>query len=468
MKCACLQINQKKYKHEAERVAAIQAVHQQYADTIRKSEELIAENQNVLDRSAAARTTLTKSLQDEKRELVGLANEYDRTANKLQDANKSLEDLRKQRSDFIASTKEQYAASPDLSDPMTKEIADARGKISDAKKAVRDAKDAIEPDTQAIATAQAAVLDAQQQFDDLVAGKVLNAKGTSVDLLATYVKSLQTQTTTVAAYQSTLQQLRKLGLDDATYQKLLSEGPTDQRFAEQLLSGGKTAVESLNTLDAQLMTVSQTLATNAGNNLYNAGIAGARGIVQGLQSEESNIKKEMTKIGRQMIAALKRELKIKSPSEEFAEIGKFSMEGMAKGFTSSTKVVTDAVDSAAQDALTAMKRSMSGLSDGVAAEIDPNPVITPILDLTQVRTQAQELSALTNVVPITAAASYGHATSISASAATTQADEADVAKAPASVKFEQNNYSPSALSEVEIYRQTKNQLSQLKTALALN
>jgi hypothetical protein len=462
------EINQKKYKHEAERVAAIQAVHQQYADTIRKSEELIAENQNVLDRSAAARTTLTKSLQDEKRELVGLANEYDRTANKLQDANKSLEDLRKQRSDFIASTKEQYAASPDLSDPMTKEIADARGKISDAKKAVRDAKDAIEPDTQAIATAQAAVLDAQQQFDDLVAGKVLNAKGTSVDLLATYVKSLQTQTTTVAAYQSTLQQLRKLGLDDATYQKLLSEGPTDQRFAEQLLSGGKTAVNSLNTLDAQLMTVSQTLATNAGDNLYKAGIQGAQGIVKGLQSEESNIKKEMAKIGRQMIAALKRELKIKSPSEEFAEIGKFSMEGMAKGFTGSTKVVTDAVDSAAKDALTAMKRSMSGLSDGVAAEIDPNPVITPILDLSQVRTQAQELSALTNTVPITAAASYGHASSISASTPTTQAEDPNVAKAAASVTFEQNNYSPSALSEVEIYRQTKNQLSQLKTALALN
>jgi hypothetical protein len=331
-----------------------------------------------------------------------------------------------------------------------------------------DAQDAIEPDTQAIATAQAAVLDAQQQFDDLVAGKVLNAKGTGVDLLATYVKSLQTQTTTVAAYQATLQQLRKLGLDDATYQKLLSEGPTDQRFAEQLLSGGKTAVDSLNTLDAQLMSVSQTLATNAGNNLYNVGIAGAQGIVKGFQDEESNLKKEMTKIGRQMIAALKRELKIKSPSEAFAEIGTLSMEGMAKGFTGSTHVVTDAVDSAAKDALAAMKRSMSGLSDSVAAEIDPNPIITPILDLSQVRTQAQELSALTNTVPITAAASYGHASSISASTPTTQAEEANAAKAAASVTFEQNNYSPSALSEVEIYRQTKNQLSQLRTALALN
>jgi tape measure domain-containing protein len=462
------EINKKKYKNEADRVAAIQAVHKEYADTIKKSEELIAENQSVLDHSAAARTTLTKSLQDEKRELIGLANEYDRIGNKLEEANKHLEDLRKQRADFITSTKEQYAAAPDISDPMTKEIADARGKISDAKKALADAKGAVEPDVQAIASAQSAVLDAQAQFDDLVAGKVLNAKGTSVDLLATYVKSLQTQTTTVSAYQATLQQLRKLGLDDVTYQKLLSEGPTDQRFAEQLLSGGKTAVNSLNTLDTQLATVSQTLATNAGNNLYKAGIQGAEGIVKGLQSKESDIRKEMAKIGRQMLAALKRSLGIKSPSEEFAEIGKSSMEGMAKGFTDSTKVVSDAVDSAAKDALTAMKKSMSGMADDVAAEMDPNPVITPILDLSQVRTQAQELSALTNTVPITAAASYGHATSISASTPTTQADEANVAQAATSVTFEQNNYSPEALSDVEIYRQTKNQLSQLRLALALN
>jgi tape measure domain-containing protein len=462
------EINQKKYKHEADRVAAIQAVHKEYADTIKRSEELIAENQNVLDRSVAARTVLTKNLQDEKRELVGLANEYDGIAKRLDAANKKLEDLRKQRRDFITSTEEQYAAAPDISDPMTKEIADAKGKISDAKQALKEAKDAIEPDTQAIASAQAAVLDAQQQFDDLVAGKVLNAKGTGVDLLATYVKSLKTQTTTVAAYQSTLQQLRKLGLDDTTYQKLLSEGPEDERFAEQLLAGGKTAVSSLNTLDSQLFNVSQTLATNAANNLYNAGIKSAQGLVQSLKDSESDITKEMVRIGNKMIAALKKTLKIKSPSEEFAEIGRYSMEGMAKGFTDSTKVVADAVDSAAKDALTAMKQSVRGISDSVAAEIDPNPVITPILDLSQVRTQAQELSALTNTVPITAAASYGHATSISASTPTTQAEGTDVSKPATSVTFEQNNYSPEALSDVEIYRQTKNQLSQLRLALALN
>jgi len=38
---------------------------------------------------------------------------------------------------------------------------------------------------------------------------------------------------------------------------------------------------------------------------------------------------------------------------------------------------------------------------------------------------------------------------------------------PPVVKFEQNNYSPESLSHVEIYRHTKNQLSQVKRGVGL-
>jgi radical SAM superfamily enzyme with C-terminal helix-hairpin-helix motif len=101
------------------------------------------------------------------------------------------------------------------------------------------------------------------------------------------------------------------------------------------------------------------------------------------------------------------------------------------------------------------------------SELNPNPVITPILDLTLVRSQAAELGNLTNVTPITAAASYGQAALISAQQRTIQEEQVDSAPTGASVVFEQNNYSPESLSEIEIYRQTKNQLSQLKSALAI-
>jgi hypothetical protein len=139
---------------------------------------------------------------------------------------------------------------------------------------------------------------------------------------------------------------------------------------------------------------------------------------------------------------------------------------MAKGFNDSSAVVTDAIDQSAQDALVAMKKSMKDISDVVTDELNPNPTITPILDLTQVKSKAAELAALTNTVPITAAASYGYASMISAEQARIKAEQI-AAPGGTSVKFEQNNYSPEALTEVEIYRQTKNQLSQLKSALAL-
>jgi hypothetical protein len=167
------------------------------------------------------------------------------------------------------------------------------------------------------------------------------------------------------------------------------------------------------------------------------------------------------------LTALKKELKIKSPSEEFAQIGTYSMEGLAKGFTDSSDVVAGAIDDAAADALTAMKKSIQGLNNVVAEELDPNLVLTPILDLTQVREQSQELASLANVTPITAATSYGQAAIISSQQTASQEAAIEVAPTGTSVVFEQNNYSPESLSEIDIYRQTKNQLSQLKSALAL-
>jgi hypothetical protein len=175
----------------------------------------------------------------------------------------------------------------------------------------------------------------------------------------------------------------------------------------------------------------------------------------------------MEAIAREMIAALKRELKIKSPSEAFAEIGRYSMEGMAKGFSDSSHVVNDAVESAATDALTKMRQTMRDISSAVTDELNPNPVISPILDLTTIRAQAAELTALTTAVPITAVTSFGQASSISSVQNASQTEETAVPTGGSVVKFEQNNYSPEALTEVEIYRQTKNQLSQLKTALAI-
>jgi hypothetical protein len=134
---------------------------------------------------------------------------------------------------------------------------------------------------------------------------------------------------------------------------------------------------------------------------------------------------------------------------------------MRQGIDESERTASDLGTSA----MNAMQASVSKISDMVSAELDANPTITPILDLTQIRSQAEELSKLTTVAPITAAVSLKQASNISP---ITPDAQTAMALGGSAVHFEQNNYSPKALTEVEIYRQTRNQLSQLKTSLAIN
>jgi hypothetical protein len=284
--------------------------------------------------------------------------------------------------------------------------------------------------------------------------------------MANYMDALAIQSAAVATYKTTLEELRKLGLDDATYEKLLEEGTADQSFANQLLAGGKTAVEALNTLDKNLQTVSKSLAVEAAKNLKNAGIEGAKGLLAGLTSQNKKIREAMDNIIEDIVNIIKRKLHISSPSQVFEDLGSYAMQGLAIGFKKSSKFVADALVSTMDNALDSMKNTMRRISDIVNLDLNQNPVITPILDLSQVRSQVGALAALTNVTPITAAASYGQASIISAAQIAAQLEEIGAAISPTpTVTFEQNNYSPKSLTEIEIYRQTKNQLSQVKALI---
>ncbi len=378
---------------------------------IKESQKVIAQNEEILKTSTVTHNLLITTLKAEGVQLLKLSETYDTVSKNLEDAQTKLDNLKSARDDAIAGFTTQYDSLPDI---VTKD-----------------------------------------------------AEGNDIDALATYMGALDNQAKAITAYQSTLDQLRLLGLDDATYQKLLSEGPEDQRFADALLAGGKTAVSSLDLLDKQLKTAADTLAKHAGSDLYDVGIAAQQGIVQGLTRDKSAIRNAMQEVADEMVAALKKSLKSKSPSQVMAEIGVYAMDGLALGITGSSKTVTDSIEGVANDAISAMQQSMTKMSDAVGNELDMSPTITPVLDLTTVRSQSQELAALTNVVPITAAASYQQAASISSAQTAAQVEQTAVAPGGTSVKFEQNNYSPESLSEIDIYRNTKNQISQLKSVLAI-
>jgi hypothetical protein len=218
-------------------------------------------------------------------------------------------------------------------------------------------------------------------------------------------------------------------------------------------------------LDTQLANAAMGLATDAGRNLYDAGIAAAQGLVDGLQAKQNEIRAAMERIANSMIQAIKSQLGIRSPSRIFAEIGKFSVQGMADGIRASSKFVRDAATSVGNEAADALTNSLANISDRIQNDIDTDLTITPVLDLSQVQKDASQIQGLADVIPITAATSFGQAAAISQESQVrdTQVGDAKIIE----FNFEQNNTSPKTLDDVEIYRQTNNQLAQVKSTLGL-
>lgn len=380
------------------------------AKAIEAAQKVIDRNEELLRKSISTRNLLTGALKAQKSELISLANELDQLNAKIEVAIQKLADAKARRDQAVSDITTQYSDLPEF--PTDPEL-------------------------------------------------------TGEEALDLYTDNLEAQGEAVEKYRLTLEKLRMMGLDDTTYQQLLDMGTAGQKFADAILAGGLEAIAELTTLNDKVKRESKKLGKDVAAELYDAGVESAQGYLDGLKSQKAEILRWIRELAREILAEIKKGLGVKSPSVEFMKIGEFVMEGLAKGISSSIKTVMDAVDKSANSVIDGMKSSMRKISDAVADEMNLNPTITPILDLTLIRGQARELRALTNTAPITATNSFGHAAMISSGTAAWN-EEAHAARLGGSpVTFEQHNYSPKALTEIEIYRQTKNQLSQLKSELAL-
>ena len=124
---------------------------------------------------------------------------------------------------------------------------------------------------------------------------------------------------------------------------------------------------------------------NVGKNIVN-------GIIDGIQSMISNVVSTVENLADQALDGIRDFLGIASPSKAFAEVGKFCAVGMADGITKYASGVTDATEDMGDASLKTMQDTMSRLTDAMNADLDSAPVITPVLDLTDVKSGANTLA----------------------------------------------------------------------------
>ena len=143
--------------------------------------------------------------------------------------------------------------------------------------------------------------------------------------------------------------------------------------------------------------------------------------------------------------------KIGSEKTVWTKAGSELVDGFIEGIKSKYQAAVNAATELASKTLLAVNEL---IDNGV----DRDPTITPVLDLSDVSSGVSKMNSM-----LKRNTSLKLANSINRNAnAIKRGDSEDNAASNTTYSFTQNNYSPKALSRVDIYRQTKNQISAMK------
>lgn len=151
------------------------------------------------------------------------------------------------------------------------------------------------------------------------------------------------------------------------------------------------------------------------------------------------------------------ELDEHSPSKRFYGIGNFAGVGFINALIDNVSKAGKAGREIARSSIDGLNDIISRIADYVDTDMDVQPTIRPVLDLSAVEAGTGRLNTLF---------SRNQALSVS-TGMNDRVSEMEVQNGESSptgniYRFTQNNYSPKALSRIDIYRQTKNQFSAMK------
>jgi tape measure domain-containing protein len=212
----------------------------------------------------------------------------------------------------------------------------------------------------------------------------------------------------------------------------------------------------------------RTSGSQLGSASRNLGSAMISGMIQGVLGGLSGLIGSVINAAKSALSAGLHAIGANSPSREFMKIGRFAMQGWAKGNVDNQHLVTDSVHKAGKAALETLTKTMSTVGSIIGDNIDLQPRITPVIDLTNAKVGFSQLAALSKKQLINAGVSSTSAASISAANKVAAAQANLIKTQQTNLTFNQTNNSPVALSTIDIYRRTKNQLSSVRGVLVGN
>lgn len=149
----------------------------------------------------------------------------------------------------------------------------------------------------------------------------------------------------------------------------------------------------------------QSAGANLGQSAYNGasgyvtwfntvGYNMSMGLASGIYSGAITVYNAAASVASNAADAARRAAAVRSPSRVFAEIGKYMSLGMAKGIEDTSGAVEQSAEDMVNSAIDSVGNAMTRIVDAISSDIDASPVITPVLDLSNVETNSKRIGSL--------------------------------------------------------------------------
>lgn len=134
------------------------------------------------------------------------------------------------------------------------------------------------------------------------------------------------------------------------------------------------------------------------NSVYSAGQYLVTGFINGINSKTAAAKSAARALGNATNAALKSTLQERSPSKITYQFGEYYSQGLANGIDDTSNKAEKSATNLGMSAIKGLKSAISKVSEIMSDNMDVNPVIAPVIDLTNVKSGSRQLNGmLTNM-----------------------------------------------------------------------
>jgi chemotaxis regulatin CheY-phosphate phosphatase CheZ len=283
---------------------------------------------------------------------------------------------------------------------------------------------------------------------------------------------------TIAGYEEKLPEVVNT-IENITQASVNTFNEGQPKYQEVGVALIKAVIRGFNDRRPELLNTAKTLTSNALGEIsafldrfYQVGQNITMGFVNGMRSKIEEAARAAADVAIAAYNAAMQAAGVQSPSWKFYEMGKYCVMGFVDGLYVMESLAESTAEEVGNNTVSTLKNTLSDIMYAfMEDDFDITPVIRPVIDLSNVEAGSKDISKLLDkghILNLTRLAGNVAAASNVAQRRTEAKEQlasANDSETTNKFEFTQNNYSPKALSRVEIYRQTRNQFSQLKGVL---